>query len=394
MATRLSKAAKKVTAVAFWAVFFSGTVSGADTSLSRLESGLNELIYQLSRSVVTIESSTPVSPKAFQGQGDEAVQSLISSGIIYDLLGHILVAAPAVIGRERIVVRFGDEVIPARLRGIDHQTGLAVIHVNRRIGVPASFSSREGCAGQMVIAMGNSYGVPACPSLGFCAGFRPDGTIQFSSPITSGTVGGGVFDLSGNLVGLITGGIALERRLEAGLAIPAHKIPGIVRQILMQGDRPVGYIGITTADIEISPGIKLKPVNLLVNAGISTSRVIERGVMVTAVVPSSPAAQAGLRKGDLLLSMNDSPLRSALDLRNRVRQTFPGTVVKLGFIRNDSPYRVHVEIGKLLFDSSQAYLAQPAAEYPHYLLQDSLRIEIESLKKALHQLEKQLIHRK
>lgn len=394
MATRLSKAAKKIATVAFWAVFFSGAVSGADTSLFRLESGLNELIYQLSRSVVTIESSTPVSPKAFQGQGDEAVQSLISSGIIYDLLGHILVAAPAVTDHERIVVRFGDEVIPARVRGIDHQTGLAVIHINRRIGVPASFSSREGCAGHMVIAMGNSYGIPACPSLGFCAGFRPDGTIQFSSPITSGTVGGGVFDLSGNLVGLITGGIGFERRLEAGLAIPARKIPDIVRHILMQGDRPVGYIGITTANIEISPGIKLKPTNMLINVGMSTSRVIERGVMVTAVVPSSPAERAGLKKGDLLLSMNDSPLRSALDLRNRVRQTFPGTVVKLGFIRNDTPYRVRVEIGKLLFDSSQAFLAQPAALYPHCLSEDSLRIEIESLKRALRRLEKQLIDRK
>ncbi len=394
MATRLSKAAKKITAVAFWAVFFSGTASGADTSLFRLESGLNELIYQLSRSVVTIESSTPVSPKAFRGHGDEVVQSLISSGIIYDLLGHILVAAPAVTGRERIVVRFGDEIIPAQMRGIDHQTGLAVIHVNRRIGVPASFSSREGCAGQMVIAMGNSYGIPACPSLGFCAGFRPDGTIQFSSPITSGTVGGGVFDLSGNLVGLITGGIGFERRLEAGLAIPARKIPNIVRHILMQGDRPVGYIGITTANIEITPGIKLKPTNMLVNAGMSTSRLVERGVMVTAVVPSSPAERAGLRKGDLLLSMNDSPLRSALDLRNRVRQTFPGTVVKLGFIRNDTPYRVRVKIGKLQFDPSQAFFDQPPTQFPLRLSEDSLRSEIESLKRALRRLEKQLIDRK
>ncbi len=394
MATRLSKAAKKITAVAFWTVFFSGVVSGADTSLFHLESGLNELIYQLSRSVVTVESSTPMSPTTLRGQGDETVQSLISSGIIYDLLGHILVAAPAVTGRERIVVHFGDEVIPARLRGIDHQTGLAVIHVNRRIGVPASFSNREGCAGQMVIAMGNSYGVPACPSLGFCAGFRPDGAIQFSSPITSGTVGGGVFDLSGNLVGLITGGIGFESRLEAGLAIPARKIPGIVRHILMQGDRPVGYIGITTADIEITPGIKLKPTNMLVNAEMSTNQLVERGVMVTAVVPSSPAAQAGLRKGDLVLSMNDSPLRSALDLRNRVRQTFPGTMIELGFIRNATPYRVRLEIGQLQSDSLQTSFTQPAVQYPRLDSEDSLRNEIESLKGALRRLEEQLRDRK
>ena len=390
MAMRLSKAARKSTAVAFWAVFFSGAAFGADTSLFRLESGLNELIYELSRSVVTVESSTPVSSKTFPGQADEAVESLISSGIVYDLLGHILVAAPAVAARERIVVRFGDEVIPARLRGVDHRTGLAVIHVNRRIGVPVSFSSRDGCAGQMVIAMGNSYGVRACPSLGFCAGFRPDGTIQFSSPITSGTVGGGLFDLSGNLVGVITGGLGSERRLEAGLAVPAHQIPDIVRHLLIQGDRPVGYIGIATADIEITPAIRLNPTSMLANAGMATRPLIDRGVMVTAVVPSSPAARAGLRKGDLLVSMNDSPLRSALDLRNRVRRTFPGTVVQLGFIRNDTPYRVRLEIGQRRFDSSQAFFAPPAGQGPGRLSEDSLRSEIESLKKALRRLERQL----
>jgi hypothetical protein len=87
-------------------------------------------------------------------------------------------------------------------------------------------------------------------------------------------------------------------------------------------------------------------------------------------------------------------LRSALDLRNRVRQTFPGTVVKLGFIRNDTPYRIRLEIGQLQFDSLQESFTQPAVQYPRRLSEDSLHSEIEYLKKALNRLEKQLIDRK
>ncbi len=387
---RLSETVGKITAVVFLTVFFSSAAHGADTSLFRLENGLSELIYQLSRSVVTVESSTPVPPETYTGQGDETVQSLISSGVIYDLLGHILVAAQAVTGRERIIVRYGDEVLPAQLRGVDHQTGLAVIHINKKIGVPAAFGNRDGCAGQMVIAMGNAYGVQACPSLGFCAGSRPDGTILFSAPITSGTVGGGLFDLSGNLVGLVTGGIGSERRPEAGLAVPAYEIPDIARHLLIQGDRPVGYIGIATADIEITPGIELTTANMFVTAEARPRQVISRGIMVTAVVPSSPAAKVGLRKGDLLLSLNDSPLRSALDLRNEIRQTSPGSVVELGLIRGNTPYRVRFKIGQLPFDSFQEISAQPSVQIPDRMSQDSLRSEIESLKRRLRQLEERL----
>jgi len=390
MLTRLSKAARKITAVTFWAVFFTNAAFSADTTLSHLETGLSELIYKLSRSVVTVESSTPISPDATKGQGIEAVQNLVFSGIIYDLHGHILVAARGVVGRERIVVRFDNEVLPARLRGIDHQTGLAVIHVNRNIGVPATFGNNSGCAGQMVIAMGNAYGIRACPSLGFCAGSRPDGSIQFSAPITSGTVGGGLFDLSGNLVGLITGGIGFDRRSEVGLAVPAHRIPDIVRHLMLQGDRPVGYIGVTTVDIEITPGIKLAQPNMLVSAETRSNRVINKGVMVTAVVPFSPAAKGGVKKGDLLLSMNGRPLRSALDLRNKVRQTPPGAVIELGFVRNNTPNRVRLKIGQLPLDPSQELLVQPAEQFPYRPSKDSLLREIESLKTTLLRLERQL----
>lgn len=390
MVTKYSRTAKKVATAAFWAVFFSGAVFAADSSLFLLEHRLNELIYQLSRSVVTVESSKPVSTEASEGQGDESVSRLISSGIIYDLVGHILVSAPAVAGRDRIVVRFGNLAIPARLRGIDYQTGLAVIHVNSRLGVPVAFGRQHGCAGQMVIAMGNAYGLRASPSLGFCAGARPDGVIQFSAPITSETVGGGLFNLSGSLLGVITGGIGSGRWAGAGLAVPAHEIPGIVRHLLSHGDRLAGYIGITTTDTEISPGIKLTPPNMFIHVKTRSGPVIERGIMISSVVPFSPAARAGLRKGDLLFSMNNAALGSSLDLKNKVRQTPPGTVIELEFIRHNTPYHARLEVGQLQLTSPEEFLVKSHPGSRHSMSADSLLDEIKTLKRALFHLEQRL----
>ncbi len=382
--------AKKVAAASFWAVFFSGVVFAADSSLTQLERGLDELVYRLSRSVVTIESSRPVSTEDKVLPTDESVFRLISSGIVYDIVGHILVSAPAVAGQDQILVHFSNQSLPARLRGIDYQTGLAVIHVDRKVGVPAAFGSAHGCAGRMVIAIGNSYGLRASPSLGFCAGARPDGVIQFSAPITSETVGGGVFDLSGQLLGVITGGIGSGLWSEAGLAVAAHEIPDIVRYLLQHGDRLAGYIGITTSDIEISPGIKLTQPSMLVNVSNRPSQVIERGVLITSVVPFSPAARAGLRKGDLLYSMNKTPLVFSTDLKSKVRQTLPGTVIELAFIRHNRPYYAHAEVGHLQLASHEELFGDSFTPLQEDMSKDSILNEIKRLKKALFHLEQRL----
>ncbi len=390
MITKYSRAAKKVFTMAFWAVFFSEAAFAADAPLTTLERGLNDLVYQLSQSVVTVETSKPIATMAPGGYGNQSVSRLISSGIIYDSDGHVLVSASAVVGRDQIVVHFASQTIPAWLRGVDYQTGLAVIDINRNIGAPVILDNQAGWAGQMVIAMGNAYGIQASPSLGFCAGVRSDGFIQFSAPLTSETVGGGLFDLSGNLVGIITRGIGSDRWAEAGLAVPAHEIPGIVRDLLTHGDRLAGYIGITTSDIEIAPGLELTPPHQLINVGAQPSPVIEKGILITSVVPFSPAARAGLKKGDLLFSLNDKPLSSSLELKNQVRQIPPEMVIELGFIRYNRPYRAGVKVGRLELTTPEEAFLESNPLTPRSISADSLLNEINALKRTIFLLERRL----
>ncbi|MDH4155669.1 MAG: S1C family serine protease [candidate division Zixibacteria bacterium] len=387
--TRL-KAAAGILSLTLGAVFFSSAAYPSDSSLFNLESGLNDLVYRLTRSVVTVESSHSLRIGVAQGAQEESVHNLISSGIIYDSTGHVLVEASSLLDHDRIIVKYGNYILPARLVGIDYQTNVAVLKVDRPLGTAVRLADQYGCAGRMVIAVGNAYGMQASPSIGFCAGFRPDGTIQFSGPITSGTIGGGLFDLAGNLVGIITGGIGEGRMAEVGLAVPAYKIPAIVEHIVNLGDRQAGYIGITTADIEIVPAVEISSPFRLTGGRNASRTVINKALLVTAVVPSSPADRSGLRKGDLIFGVDGRELDSARDLMNLVQQGKPGTRLELSLIRQNAPLYAQLVIGQKRLTPSTRFLRTPGASGSTLDIPDSLQREITVLKQMIQNLETRL----
>ena len=373
-----------------WTVLFASSVFGSGGVLDSLEVRLSGLVYDLSRSIVTVESSLPATSASHQGGPDNTLLRLVSSGLIYDSSGHIVVAASSVVGRRSITVSFDNQLLTARLKAVDYQSGIALLEVPVRLGSPLRLSPQLGCAGQMVVAIGNSFGLRASPSLGFCAGSRPDGSIQFSALITPGSVGGGLFDLSGELLGVITGALGDENRIEAGLAVPAHRLGDIVRRLIEDGDQIAGYIGLTTAEIEITPPI-MPGSRLQFARGSSRAQApIDRGIVVTNVVPFSPAARSGLSKGDLIYGIDGKPVSSVLRLRNVVLQSSPHTTITLDLIRHDRPMSVAVEVGRRQLP--QFPLAQPSYDDRAGPVQatDSLLKEIADLKRAVMRLERRL----
>jgi S1-C subfamily serine protease len=226
--------------------------------------------------------------------------------------------------------------------------------------------------------------------LGFCAGSRPDGSIQFSAAVTPGTIGGGVFDLSGRLLGTVIGGIGGGRLAETGLAVPAHQLPATVNYLLTNGDRVAGFIGITTADIEIVPGIELIPPIQPASSGGRRQLLVERGTIITEVVENSPAARSGLRQGDLLFSVGSRIISSALELVSLVRDSRPGSTIELGFVRNNRPYLARLTVGKRQLTMAGGLSEEWPATHDPTLSRDSLQREVEQLKRSLHELERRL----
>lgn len=370
------------------AVLFAGLSQAADSSLTSLESSLSELISDISRSIVTVETSRSVPGDMLEGAAAEAVHRLISSGTIIDSSGHILVAASTVAGYDRIIVSFADQQLPARLIGIDYHTGLALLAVDRPLGEPARFTARHTCVGQMVVAIGNAYGLQACPTLGFCAGSRPDGSMQFSAAITPGSIGGGVFDLSGRLLGVVIGGLGQGDQSETGLAVPAHQLSSTVYELLTGGDRVAGYIGITTTDIEISPGIELSASYQLASSGSRRQMIVDKGTIITQVLNQSPAAASGLRKGDLLFSINKTPISSAFELMDRVRLCPPGVAIELGFIRHHRAYYVKLNVGQRELATIGDFAVGRQVGSRDSLSRDELSREVQRLKHSMMLLEK------
>ena len=384
----LVSTARKYQWVLVLAVFFSARAYAADSSLYNLEQGFNGLIYDLSRSVVTVESWQRASGNSVAIDGEEVLNHSISSGLICDTLGHILVAAPMVVGHDQVMVDFDRKLLPARLLGVDYFTNLALIQVDSRIGVPVKIAEQQICAGQMVLTLGNAYGMRASPSIGFCAGARGDGNIQFTTPVTSGSIGGGVFDLRGKLLGIVVGAVGPDNQVSQ--AVPGYRLPDIVDYILAHGDRQAGYLGITTAEIMITPGIEIDPPAGMLQVDSNPRRVIESGVIITRVVPQSPAERAGLKVGDLIFGFNGAPVSSARTLARQVMQTPPGNAVSIELLRKNIYYDLQAAVGARSLASFGDDVSDGTDAVASGTVVDSLSRAITSLKEQLQVLENRL----
>ncbi len=378
----------KMLLMLFPAVFFSTAVVAQDSALINLEFGLNELVYDVARTVVTVEASEPIYPHNFSQNTTEAVYSLISTGLIYDTSGFVIAPAESVSKYGAIFIRFDDRTVPAKTVAIDYQNGVALLKMDKPYGWPIKLKSQVGCAGQMILAVGNVEGVRASPALGICAGYRPDGMMQFSATFSPSSQGGGLFSMEGKLLGIITAQIGTNG--EIGLAIPAYKIPEIVDYLKKNGTRYAGYLGLQTREISISPPLIIHktPTSSQISMAVNKNGLeISHGLIVERVAAHSPAYDAGLRKGDLIFQANGLSIDNPLKLASFIRKTDPGKKVNFDFLRHNAIYNVDVTIGKQtpLITSSQA----PHGDKSELLI-DSILKEMQVMRENLNALDKRL----
>lgn len=372
----------------FLAAIFASAGQSADSSLFSLENGLNNLIYRLSRSIVTVEAGSRLADaQIFPGR--ESWRTIVSSGLIIDSSGHILVAAEPVMGQERITVIFDNEQVEARLLGVDYHHALAVIKVGHPIGTPVRMSEKHTCAGQMVIAMGNAYGLRASPSIGFCAGARDDGRLQFSLPLASGALGSGIFDLSGQMIGIMVGSIG--RTEQVALAVPAYRIAGTVDYLTTFGDRHAGFLGLTVAEIAIDPPMVTNANAMLSGALPQSTMKVEAGLLVTSLSPDGPSDRAGVNIGDVIFAIGSKQVRSGTELSALVRQLEPEMTINLELIRKEQRLSVPVVVGKRSIPTRPETTSYDTAQFDGQdALADSLSRTLEYFKKEVRRLERRL----
>jgi len=264
------------------------------------------------------------------------------SGVILDAgQGYILTNAHVVENASSIEVTTKDNRrLKAKLVGRDPDTDIAVLQISgdNLTAVPIGDSDRLQ-VGDFVLAIGNPFGLGQTVTSGIISALgRSPGIegyedfIQTDASINPGNSGGPLVDLQGRVVGINTAILAPSGgNVGIGFAVPINMARQVMDQLLRYGEIKRGRIGVAIQDL--TPDLA---------QALGTRHT--QGAVIARVEPGSPAERAGLRTNDLVVAINGAPMRSGVELRNRVGLSRVGDEVELTVERGGSERDVTVRV--------------------------------------------------
>jgi serine protease DegQ len=285
-------------------------------------------------------------------KGDERPASNLGSGVIVSSEGYILTNQHVVDGADQIEVALADgRTSSAKVIGVDPETDLAVLKINLT-NLPTITLGRmdQTRVGDVVLAIGNPFGVGQTVTMGIVSALGRnhlgintfENFIQTDAAINPGNSGGALVDVNGNLLGINT---AIYSRsggsLGIGFAIPVSTARSVLESIITTGTVTRGWIGVEPQDVtpEIAESFGLQQ---------------KSGAIVAGVLQGGPADKAGIKPGDILISINDDTITDTTRLLNVVAQIKPGTSVKVHLVRKSKEMDIDVVIGKRPMQPKQA----------------------------------------
>ena len=271
----------------------------------------------------------------------QRIERTLGSGVIVDDKGHIVTNHHVIANAESIRVQLADgRIAEAHVVGSDPDTDLAVLSVGLRfLPVAPLGRSDQLRPGDVVLAIGNPLGLSHTVTHGIVSavsraqlGIAPvEDFIQTDAPINRGNSGGALVDSSGALVGINTAMVAKSLGVEGiGFAIPVNLVRGVVADIIDHGRVIRGWIGISPEDITDDQARQL---------GLA-----QGGVVVANLTLGSPAQQAGLLPGDLLLAVDGATPQGAQDVLGRISRHKPGSMVSLRGLRGRRSFDVEAQV--------------------------------------------------
>jgi len=282
-----------------------------------------------------------------------AVTSL-GSGVIVSPDGHVLTNAHVVERGARFRVQLLDgRELPARVLGTDPASDLAVLRVETKEKLPflAAGRSDDLMIGETVIAIGNPFGLAHTVTTGVVSALhRKVGDprrqlfdmVQTDASINPGNSGGPLVNIQGQLIGVNTAIIG-DRSAGIGFAIPIDRALRVAEDLIRHGEVREGHSGVAVRD---------EPVK---SDRIGGDRV---RVQVSGVEAGSPAATAGVRKGDVVESVGDAPVESAAEYRFRVRDVPVGGTLRLWLLRGKERIQASIRTVELSPERAEQQLLQ------------------------------------
>lgn len=267
----------------------------------------------------------------------------IGSGVIFDASkGYILTNNHVVKNQKAMVVTLKDgRRFRAKLIAHDDDFDLAVIQIPHDHLTSLPFgNSDELKVGDFVAAIGSPYGLTQTVTSGVVSALDRDhpriegfqSFIQTDAPINPGNSGGALVNMQGHLVGVNTAIFSTSGgNIGIGFAIPSNMTKAVIHQLLTYGKVERGMLGVMAQNIspELKDALHLSSSN---------------GVLITQVVPASPAAKAGLHAQDIIMSLNGNTIHNSDQLHNDLGLMRPGTAIELGISRQHSQRTIHAVV--------------------------------------------------
>jgi len=274
-----------------------------------------------------------------------AVQMGLGSGVIVQPNGTILTNHHVVDGAEAIQVELtNNRTFDAKVIGSDPPSDLAVLQIAaKELDALTLGDSDRVRVGDVVLAVGNPLGIGQTVTAGIISAKGrstglSDGSfedfLQTDAPINQGNSGGALVNTNGELIGINSQILSTSGgSIGIGFAIPSNMARNVMEQLIANGKVHRGQLGVM---IEPVPPDKAASLGLKQPGG----------VLIAAVPPNSPAARAGLRKGDVVTAFQGQPITDGNTLRNRVASTRPGTTVKLTISRDKREQDIEATLGE------------------------------------------------
>ena len=350
---------------------------------------LAPLVERVSPAVVNIRVSATVQQRNPFGDdpfwrffappnGERQVQSA-GSGVIVDAeRGYILTNHHVVDGADEIQISLIDgEVLDAEVIGSDAATDIALIQVEGDNLVEMPIGDSEVVrVGDFVLAIGNPFGLGHTVTSGIVsalgrAGINPNGYedfIQTDASINPGNSGGALVNMKGELVGINSAIISRTGgNVGIGFAVPTEIASSIMRQILDFGEVRRGLLGVT-----------IQPVDSEVAEALNAT--VDRGALITEVVPGSAADESGLRIDDIIIAVDDEKISNASELRNAIGLRGSGEGVDITYIRNGDTEMTTAVLGQAQVGRSAGTDLHPGlagAEFSTYTTSSNVEAGVE-----------------